>query len=380
MFKEVLGISLIVYAFDCYHVWSVYSDDIKFLAEVAPSQGEINDLKKRYTSAKENHVDQATYEKQIEKFKQIRKAAVSKLKETGCEKEFLLARESIPFFFGARAAFLQLAHPYIASGIIQHSNVKKNIHRRFLNTFKYVFSMSFEEDDLALKSSRTVRKLHDRITGELHEDIGRFKAGHKYSASNLNALYWVYQTLGDGSLLAFEMFVRKLTKDEKEMIFKHTFTLAAGFGIPQEYFSDSFEKSRRQFGVFLNSDYLAVGSDALDLKNYLLFIKNDASKKKTSPILQMIISWLTLMTLPKKIALQYFGRIPTRLETIVYILFCGWIRFTYRLLPSSFRFLNAYLDMKKRIGMEESLFHRGMRFCSGILASTAVRKLLNSSI
>ena len=38
-----------------------------------------------------------------------------------------IARESSAFFGGGRAVFLQLAHPYVASGVEQHSTVANDI-------------------------------------------------------------------------------------------------------------------------------------------------------------------------------------------------------------------------------------------------------------
>jgi uncharacterized protein (DUF2236 family) len=47
-----------------------------------------------------------------------------------------VGRESVAFVAGLRAALLQLAHPYVATGVKHHSNVKHGIHMRFYRTFK----------------------------------------------------------------------------------------------------------------------------------------------------------------------------------------------------------------------------------------------------
>lgn len=46
-------------------------------------------------------------------------------------KAWEVARESAAFFGGGRAVFLQLAHPYVATGVQQHSKVANDIQVSF---------------------------------------------------------------------------------------------------------------------------------------------------------------------------------------------------------------------------------------------------------
>jgi hypothetical protein len=47
--------------------------------------------------------------------------------------------EVVGFLAGPAAALLQLAHPYVGHGVLQHSAVAKDIRLRFHRTFFYVF-------------------------------------------------------------------------------------------------------------------------------------------------------------------------------------------------------------------------------------------------
>jgi len=47
--------------------------------------------------------------------------------------------ESVGFLGGPAAALLQMAHPYVGHGILEHSAVKHDMLERFNRTFHFVF-------------------------------------------------------------------------------------------------------------------------------------------------------------------------------------------------------------------------------------------------
>ena len=63
-------------------------------------------------------------------------------------------RESALFLGAGRAALLQLAHPWVATALEQHSNVMSRPIERFHNTFRIVFAMIFGSLDQAVAAAR----------------------------------------------------------------------------------------------------------------------------------------------------------------------------------------------------------------------------------
>ncbi|MGB6688169.1 MAG: oxygenase MpaB family protein [Terracidiphilus sp.] len=61
-------------------------------------------------------------------------------------------RESALFLGAGRAAILQLAHPWVATALEQHSNLLSKPVARFHNTFRVVFTMVFGTLDQALRA------------------------------------------------------------------------------------------------------------------------------------------------------------------------------------------------------------------------------------
>src|SRR5512145_2531502 len=113
-------------------------------------------------------------------------------------------REGAVMLGGGRAALLQLAHPYVAHAVDQHSATRTDPLGRFQRTFDNVFAMVFGDWDTAVKCSRRVHAIHSRISGEISEDVGAFRKGAHYDANDESALMWVHATLLAGALEAYE--------------------------------------------------------------------------------------------------------------------------------------------------------------------------------
>src|SRR5438477_882896 len=114
-------------------------------------------------------------------------------------------REAILFLAASRALLLQLAHPWVAAAVAEHSKALTDPVARFHRTFKVVFTMVFGTVDQAFAAARSLHRRHDSITGVLRESVGPFEAGSSYRANNISALRWVYATLSDSALAAHEL-------------------------------------------------------------------------------------------------------------------------------------------------------------------------------
>ena len=141
-------------------------------------------------------------------------------------------RESALFLGAGRAALLQLAHPWVAAALDQHSNLRTDPLARFHNTFRVVFTMVFGTLEQALAASRHVYQLHTRIQGKLPEPVAAYRQGSPYEANDVNALLWVYATLVESALLAYDSVLPPLSSGERETYYRESKTMAALFGIP----------------------------------------------------------------------------------------------------------------------------------------------------
>jgi uncharacterized protein (DUF2236 family) len=140
-------------------------------------------------------------------------------------------RESAVFLGAGRAALLQIAHPWVAAALAHHSSLLGDSIARFHNTFRVVYAMVFGSAGQALAASRHLHALHTRIRGELPETIAAWPRGTHYEANEIAALRWVYATLVESAVLAYE-WVLPLGAEEREAYYRQSKTVAALFGIP----------------------------------------------------------------------------------------------------------------------------------------------------
>ncbi|AXC14755.1 hypothetical protein ACPOL_5507 [Acidisarcina polymorpha] len=179
-------------------------------------------------------------------------------------------REAALFLGAGRAALLQLAHPWVAAALDQHSNLRNDPLERFHNTFRVIFTMVFGTRAQALAASRHLYQLHSHIEGELPESAAAYSRGSRYQANEANALCWVYSTLVESALIAYESVLPALPPNERESYYTESKTMAALFGIPGELLPRDWEAFERYNLAMLASGKLGVNTLSRELSQRIL--------------------------------------------------------------------------------------------------------------
>lgn len=143
-------------------------------------------------------------------------------------------RESALFLGAGRAALLQLAHPWVAAALDQHSTLLAKPIARFHNTFRFVFTMIFGTAPQAARTARSLYKMHTRIAGDLPGDVAGYAKGSRYEALQIPALLWVYATLIESAVMAYEYVLPPLAPDQREAYYAESKILAGLFGLPPD--------------------------------------------------------------------------------------------------------------------------------------------------
>lgn len=179
-------------------------------------------------------------------------------------------REVVILLGGGRAALLQLAHPYIAHAVDQHSDTPTDPIGRFRRTFENVFAMVFGDLDMAERSARRVYAIHKRVKGPIDEDVGPFSKGHRYSALDQGALFWVHATLVDSALRVYEQAVGPLSRFDRERYYEESRVFASLFGVPPETTPESFDRFEQYFSDMLASSVITASRPCRELARFLL--------------------------------------------------------------------------------------------------------------
>jgi len=180
-------------------------------------------------------------------------------------------REAAIFLGAGRALLLQLAHPWVAAAIAQHSRTLADPIGRFHRTFNTMFTIVFGTTEQALAAARRLYHRHACISGTLPEATGAFAAGSRYEANDVAALRWVHATLIDTALVAYEMVCQPLSSEERERYWSEARLFAAFFGIPQDVLPWSWRDFADANEQMSRSDVLTVSEEARAIAGAILF-------------------------------------------------------------------------------------------------------------
>ncbi len=179
-------------------------------------------------------------------------------------------RESALFLGAGRAALLQLAHPWVAVALAQHSSLLSKPIARFHNTFRMVFTMNFGSAPQAFAAARSLHQLHTRIRGELPAPIAGYAKDSSYAANYIPALRWVYATLVESAVLAYETVLPPLTAAERDAYYAESRMLASLFGLPAAALPADWDAFTTYIAAMCTSDELGVDAQSRFMAQSLL--------------------------------------------------------------------------------------------------------------
>lgn len=179
-------------------------------------------------------------------------------------------REAIVFLGAGRALLLQLAHPWVAAAIAEHSRAGVDPIGRFHRTFGVVYAMVFGSLEQALEAARRLHRRHEEVTGTMPDDAGPFRRGSPYRANDVAALRWVFATLIDTALAAHDLVMPALPPSERERYYTESLLFAALFGLAPADLPANWTAFAAYNEAMLNSNTLTVSAAARDIARQLL--------------------------------------------------------------------------------------------------------------
>ena len=198
-------------------------------------------------------------------------------------------KEVATFLGAGRALLLQLAHPWVAAAIAQHSRVLADPIGRFHGTFNLMFTMVFGTTEQALAAARQLHRRHAHVSGSLGEAAGSFAAGSRYRANDIAALRWVHATLIDTALVAHELVQPPLSAEDRERYWGEARLFAAFFGIPQDALPPSWVDFARYNENMWRSKVLTVSDEARKIAGAVLSGAGRPVVTARVPVLQVLL-------------------------------------------------------------------------------------------
>jgi uncharacterized protein (DUF2236 family) len=167
-----------------------------------------------------------------------------------------------PFLGGGPAVLLQVAHPLVAAGVVQHSDYHADLWRRLVRTLRALYLMAFGTKAEAERAGEIVRAVHARVRGTTETQLGRFPPGTRYSAFDPELMLWVHATLVNSSLQVYERFVQQLPPEDEERYYREMALVAELFGTPARVIPRTLADFREYFAAELGGPTLTVTEPA----------------------------------------------------------------------------------------------------------------------
>ena len=251
-------------------------------------------------------------------------------------------REAVVFLGAGRALLLQLAHPWVAAAIAEHSKTFADPIGRFHRTFDIVFTMVFGSLDRALLSSRQLHRRHSMIVGEMPGTVGPFAAGSRYCANDIPSLRWVHATLVESALMAYELVLPPFSAEERERYWAESRLFGALFGLTADDLPADWSGFMAYTATMTQSETLTVSAAAREIATQIF--------AGARPWLRPP-RWyraLTARMLPERLRVGFGLELDERdVRSADNAL--SWIRRVYPRLPDRLRTVGPYQEARARL-------------------------------
>ncbi|HUE88806.1 MAG TPA: oxygenase MpaB family protein [Vicinamibacterales bacterium] len=174
-------------------------------------------------------------------------------------------RERLVLLGWSRAILMQIAHPLVAAGVIQHSSFRGGVFQaaaRLHHTVSAMLSLTFGDDERRASAIARIRTIHTMVNGTLAAGVGPFPAGTRYSAEDPALLLWVHATLLDSTADIYQRLVAPLTADELNLLCIEGAPLLHALGGDPATTPRSWQALQRYIRTVSESGVLAVTPDA----------------------------------------------------------------------------------------------------------------------
>lgn len=135
-----------------------------------------------------------------------------------------------------RAILMQVAHPLVAAGVVEHSGFgggPREYFRRSYRTIAAMLELTFGSPEVVQARADAINRIHHRVHGQLLSGTALFPTGTDYSATNPELLQWVHATLVDSQLISYQMFVGDLSPVERNRYCAEASEIGPQLGVPR---------------------------------------------------------------------------------------------------------------------------------------------------
>lgn len=178
---------------------------------------------------------------------------------------------AVGLLYGQRALLIGALEPLTYTGTMLSTWSGNRPFERLARTAKIqetVFLGTRREADEALAK---VRRLHERVKGELAEAAGPFPAGTPYSAFDPELMLWTLAVIADSGREMYETLVRPLDPEQREALWQDYVRFGELFGLPPSAVPATYAEFRDWFDGRLAAPDLTVTEHGREMAPLVAF-------------------------------------------------------------------------------------------------------------
>jgi uncharacterized protein (DUF2236 family) len=148
-----------------------------------------------------------------------------------------IAGEALYLAGGGRALLLQIAHPAVGRGVVEHSDFANRMMERLHATMTFVYASVYATPEEFAIVRRSVNRAHAPVRAEAGQ------SGPAYNAYDPQLQLWVAATLYETMITLYERFFGPLPDDDADRVYREFTVLGSALQVP----SSLWPANRREF-------------------------------------------------------------------------------------------------------------------------------------
>jgi uncharacterized protein (DUF2236 family) len=178
---------------------------------------------------------------------------------------------AVGLLYGQRALLIGALEPLTYTGTMLSTGSGNRPFQRLARTAKIQETVLLGTRAEADKALAVVRRLHERVNGELSEAAGVHAAGTPYSAFDPELMLWTLAVIADSGRAMYETMVRPLSEAEREELWQDYVRFGELFGLPASEVPGSHHEFSVWFAERLSSPDLQATPHGLAMAPLVAF-------------------------------------------------------------------------------------------------------------
>jgi uncharacterized protein (DUF2236 family) len=249
-----------------------------------------------------------------------------------------LAREPFLLVGGGRALLMQVAHPLVAQGVVDHSDFEHDPFGRLVRTVRWLVAVTFGTKAEARAASRQVRRVHSAVRGSLAPQNAAVDTpgGTPYSAFDADLSRWVLATIVQSILVTYETLVQPLPAAQADRFVREWRAVAPLVHVRK---SDAWPTAQ-SLHDYVAEQVTALQPVAASREAARVVLRPPLPTRALRPATAGV-AFLTGGLLPAKLRSAY-GLRWTPIDAAAHRATCASLRATHRVLPRRLRISSLY--------------------------------------